>query len=313
MSKSNIIRIQETEPPGWISMPWWLGVFVTLFFLGLTFSSVFLAFSMAMFMGSSVIPVVLLSIISVTALVMCAKSFRVVDTNHCMNMTFFGVYKGTERHEGLRWIFPIGVGTETYNLAILNMSTNPIKVNDKSGSPIEIAGTVVWRIMDPAKFQFAVNGATRFIGNQLEIALRQTAGAYRYDTLDIQGEDSEPEITLRGNVEAVTARLKQEIEKHCDGIGVEIMDFRLTHLAYAPEIARDMLRRQQAEAVLSARSTIAHGAVSIIQDVVGKMESKVALNERERAALVSNLLVVMVGDSGAQPVVPLAKISEDKG
>jgi regulator of protease activity HflC (stomatin/prohibitin superfamily) len=216
-------------------------------------------------------------------------------------LTLFGEYKGTDRSEGLRWANPL-YAKRRISLRARNLNTPTLKVNDKRGNPVEIGVVVVWRVLDTARAVFEVDDFERFVTVQAEAAVRHLAAHYAYD----QGDDAEAnEVTLRGAGDTVAASLKGELEERFDQAGVEVLDAKLSHLAYAPEIAQVMLRRQQAEAIISARTKIVYGAVSMVEMALKGLSERnvVQLDDERKAAMVSNLLVVLCSDNDAQPVI----------
>jgi regulator of protease activity HflC (stomatin/prohibitin superfamily) len=216
-------------------------------------------------------------------------------------LTLFGEYRGTDRSEGLRWANPL-YAKRKISLRARNLNTPTLKVNDKRGNPVEIGVVVVWRVLDTAKAVFDVDDFERFVTVQAEAAVRHLAAHYAYDHGDESGPD---EITLRGAGDTVAATLKAELEARFDSAGVEVLDAKLSHLAYAPEIAQVMLRRQQAEAIISARSKIVYGAVSMVESALKGLSEReiVHLDDERKAAMVSNLLVVLCSDKDTQPVI----------
>jgi regulator of protease activity HflC (stomatin/prohibitin superfamily) len=188
------------------------------------------------------------------------------------------------------------------SLRARNLNTPTLKVNDKRGNPVEIGVVVVWRVLDTARAVFEVDDFERFVNVQAEAAVRHLAAHYAYD----QGDDSDAqEVTLRGAGDTVAATLKDELEERFEQAGVEVLDAKLSHLAYAPEIAQVMLRRQQAEAIISARTKIVYGAVSMVEAALKGLSERgvVELDDERKAAMVSNLLVVLCSDNDVQPVV----------
>ena len=216
-------------------------------------------------------------------------------------LTLFGQYRGTDRSEGLRWANPL-YAKRKISLRARNLNTPTLKVNDKRGNPVEIGVVVVWRVLDTARAVFDVDDFERFVNVQAEAAVRHLAAHYAYDHGDEGGAD---EITLRGAGDTVAATLKAELEARFEPAGVEVLDAKLSHLAYAPEIAQVMLRRQQAEAIISARSKIVYGAVSMVESALKGLSEReiVHLDDERKAAMVSNLLVVLCSDNDAQPVI----------
>ncbi len=213
-------------------------------------------------------------------------------------MLLFGEYRGTVRDTGFFWVNPFVV-RKPISLLLRNLEGSLLKVNDKQGNPIEIAAVVVWRVEDSARATFNVADYTTYVRVQSESAVRHLANSYAYD----HGE--EHEITLRSGVDEVSAALKAELQTRLAEAGVVVEEARLTHLAYAPEIAGAMLRRQQADAIIAARQKIVHGAVSIVEMALTDLTKSnvLTLNDERRAQMVSNLLVVLCSEQNAQPVV----------
>jgi regulator of protease activity HflC (stomatin/prohibitin superfamily) len=213
-------------------------------------------------------------------------------------MLLFGEYRGTVRANGFLWANPFVI-RKPISLRLRNLEGSLLKVNDKQGNPIEIAAVVVWRIEDSARALFNVADYTTYVRVQSESAVRHLANSYAYD----HGE--EHEITLRSAVDEVSAALKAELQSRLAEAGVVVEEARLTHLAYAPEIAGAMLRRQQADAIIAARQKIVHGAVSIVEMALADLakSNMLTMSDDRRAAMVSNLLVVLCSEQNAQPVV----------
>ncbi|WP_030172428.1 SPFH domain-containing protein [Spirillospora albida] len=207
-----------------------------------------------------------------------------------------GKYAGTVREDGLRWVNPI-TERKRVSTRIRNHETGHAKVNDLDGNPIEISAVVVWQVQDTARAVFEVDDFVEFVAFQTEAAVRHIAGSYPYDAAD--------RISLRDNADEITRQLSEELALRVASAGVGIIESRITRLAYAPEIAQAMLRRQQAGAVVAARQRIVEGAVGMVQDALGRLEAQnvVELDEERKAAMVSNLLVVLCADRDAQPVV----------
>lgn len=220
--------------------------------------------------------------------------------------TLFGKYMGTSREEGLRWSNPLYSHDKKFKVSLRarTLTSEHLKVNDKQGNPIEIANVVVWRVEDTAKAVFDVDSYEEYVAMQSETALRHVASVYAYDRFE-EDDAQAPEITLRSNVEEVSEALRKELDVRLSPSGVTVDDARLTHLAYAPEIAQAMLRRQQADAVISARRAIVEGAVSMVDLAVERLSESgtIELDDERKAAMASNLMVVLCGDSEAQPVV----------
>jgi regulator of protease activity HflC (stomatin/prohibitin superfamily) len=216
-------------------------------------------------------------------------------------LLLFGEYKGTDRTEGLRWANPF-YKKQKISLRAHNLASERLKVNDKRGNPIEIAAAIVWRVRDTAQASFDVEDYEEYVRIQAEAAVRHLASSYAYD----EGEDIHAgEITLRGGQDKVAQSLIRELTDRFDQAGIVVEDAKLTHLAYAPEIAQVMLRRQQAEAIIAARSKIVHGAVSMVEMALKGLSERdiVHLDDERRAAMVSNLLVVLCSEGEAQPVI----------
>jgi hypothetical protein len=227
-----------------------------------------------------------------------AVGFYFLQPNQAAAILLFGDYKGTDRHAGLRWRLPWLTRTKI-STRIHNITSDKLKVNDLRGNPIEIAANVVWRVTDTAQALFDVDNYMEFVEIQIESAVRAMAGQYPYD--DFEHKD----VTLRGNAEIVNAELERELQERVSRAGITIDESRLTHLAYAQEIAQAMLRRQQAEAVVAARATLVHGAVGMVEMALQMLSEKdvVELDDERRAAMVSNLMVVLCSERDTQPVV----------
>ena len=243
----------------------------------------------------------LLGIVLIAAGVFVFAGLYMLQPNETAVMMLFGRYVGTDRSEGLRWAFPLYRKRKlTVRARNLNMST--LKVNDKRGNPVELAAAVVWRVRDTAQALFEVDDFERYVSVQAEAALRHLAAQYAYD----EGEDLAPgEMTLRGGAAEVGVALSDELTARFEAAGVETLDAKLTHLAYAPEIAQVMLRRQQAQAIISARARIVHGAVTMVEDALRGLAERdiVELDAERKASMVSNLLVVLCSDRDAQPII----------
>jgi len=228
---------------------------------------------------------------------MC-NGFFALQPNEGRVLVLFGAYRGTVRTSGWHWTNPLNTKLRL-SLRSRNFTSEKLKVNDKRGNPIEIAVVVVWRVQDTAQASFDVDRFIEYVEVQSESAVRHLANCYPYD----HGEQNE--TTLRSGVEDVSLALQQELQERVNKAGVVIEEARLTHLAYAPEIANAMLRRQQAEAIIDARQKIVHGAVSMVEMALADLADKkvVDLDEERKAAMVSNLLVVLCGDQEAHPVI----------
>ncbi|MFN2611603.1 MAG: SPFH domain-containing protein [Actinomycetota bacterium] len=240
----------------------------------------------------------ILAIVVFVAAVIIASGFVVIQPNQSRVITFLGTYLGTVRESGWRWTLPL-TSKETVSLRIANFDSEMLKVNDAVGNPVEISAVIVWRIIDTAKAVFSVEDYGNFIAIQTETAVRHVASYYPYDTYE------EGKASLRANADQVTETLHTELQEHLETAGIEVMRTQLRRLAYAPEIAADMLRRQQAEAVVAARSRIVDGAVGMVQAALEQLSANdiVVLDEERKAAMVSNLLVVLCSEHHAQPVI----------
>lgn len=225
--------------------------------------------------------------------------FIIVNPNESRVMIFFGEYKGTLRDNGFFWANPFFT-KKNVSLKAMNLNGQTIKVNDKQGNPIEIAAVIVWQVEDTAKASFAVNDFVQYIAIQSEAAVRHLAGTCPYDNLE-----HEDEVSLRSGGEKVNDMLESELTERMQRAGIRIIEARISHLAYAPEIAGAMLQRQQATAVVAARKQIVEGAVGMVEMALAKLSEKeiVHLDEERKAAMVSNLLVVLCGDKNVSPVV----------
>ena len=221
-----------------------------------------------------------------------------IQPNEAVAILLFGAYRGTDLTPGLRWVIP-WYSRKKVSMRVRNVTSDKLKVNDNRGNPIEIAANVVWRVRDSAQALFDVDDYAAFVNIQIDTALRDITSHYAYD----HGEEHEP--TLRADAELVADKLRDELQERVKVAGVIIDEARLAHLAYASEIASAMLKRQQAEAVLAARRLIVQGAVGMVETALEQLSERgvVDLDEERKAAMVSNLLVVLCADREAQPVV----------
>ncbi|AIK29904.1 SPFH domain-containing protein [Bacillus anthracis] len=228
-----------------------------------------------------------------------ATGIGIVQPNQAKVITFFGNYLGTIRQNGLFLTIPFAF-RQTVSLRVENFNSKKLKVNDVDGNPIEIAAVIVYKVVDSAKAMFGVEHYDRFVEIQSETAIRHVATKYPYDKFQ-----DETCITLRGNTEEISEELKRELEARLEIAGVEVLETRLTHLAYATEIAHAMLQRQQAKAVLAARKEIVEGAVKMAKDSIHMLDEEgvLELDDERKANMVNNLLVAIVSDKGAQPVI----------
>ena len=238
------------------------------------------------------------SIVLLIILVICYKGFFMVAPNQSKVLQLFGTYVGSVRETGLRWANPF-YSKETVSLRVRNFESEMLKVNDSSGNPIEIAAVVVWKVVDSAEAVFEVDDYVNYVHIQSEAALRNLATAHPYEAHD------EGVVALRSDPQDIADKLKDEVQERLGKAGVEVIEARISHLAYAPEIASAMLKRQQAQAVVAARMQIVDGAVGMVQMALEQLERDriVDLDEERKAAMVSNLLVVLCGEENARPVL----------
>jgi len=277
-------RVEIQERPAW-AISGWAGVLVVLVCIA---ASILLAESSA----------ALFTIVPVLVAVVVLTSLVVVQPGQTKVVRFFGSYVGTVRRSGLWWILPLA-DRRNLSIRVRNFETNHLKVNDADGNPVEIASIVVWQVADTSRAVYAVDDYVNFVQVQAESALRHVATTHPYDDPTGQG------TSLRGSTDVVAAELAQEVAQRVAIAGVEIVEVRISHLAYASEIAQAMLRRQQANAVVAARSRIVEGAVGMVELALARLNERgiVELDEERKAAMVSNLLVVLCADQPASPVV----------
>ncbi|MDO4264754.1 MAG: SPFH domain-containing protein [Deinococcus sp.] len=231
------------------------------------------------------------------------RGFFVVAPNQAVVLTLFGRYIGTVRQNGYFWANPLA-GRQDISLRIRNFQSQLVKVNDAAGNPVEIAAVIVWRVVDTARASFDVENYNSFVDVQAETALRHLGTAFAYEAYGLD-DDGQPVVSLRGRPDEVAHYLREDLQARLALAGVEVLDARISHLAYAPEIASAMLQRQQAEAVLQARQVIVEGAVGMVQMAIERLERDgvVDLDRENRAELVNNLLVVLTSERGAQPTL----------
>jgi len=268
---------------------WKINGFIALIFMLLVLAGTIYSFiKMQIIFG-----IVLMLVFSVIS-----AGMRIVQPNQAVVLTFFGRYIGTLREAGFWFTVPFAIG-KTVSLRVRNFNSEKLKVNDVEGNPIEIAAVLVIKVVDAAKAVFDVDDYEKFVEIQSETALRHVATKYPYD--DFAGDGS----SLRGNTEEVAAELAGELQARLDVAGVEVIEARLTHLAYATEIASAMLQRQQATAIISARQKIVEGAVGMAQMAIEQLlhDGTVELDQERKVALINNLLVAIVSDRAAQPVI----------
>jgi regulator of protease activity HflC (stomatin/prohibitin superfamily) len=230
-------------------------------------------------------------------------SLVIVPPGRTSVIQFFGSYVGTVRHPGFWWVLPLTV-RRTVSVRVRNFETAHLKVNDADGNPVEIAAIVVWQVADTAKSTYAVDNYLNFVSVQAESALRHVATSHPYDDTTNAG------TSLRGSTDVVAAQLAREVAERVSIAGIEIVEVRISHLAYAQEIAQAMLRRQQANAVVAARSRIVEGAVGMVEMALARLTENgaITLDEERTAAMVSNLMVVLCGDQPPSPVVNVGSL-----
>jgi regulator of protease activity HflC (stomatin/prohibitin superfamily) len=250
--------------------------------------------------SGSTTALVIVGIALIVAAALASPGLVAVQPNESSVVILFGRYVGTLRNSGLWWVNPFTVfDRETISMRVRNFQSERVKVNDARGNPIEIAAVVVWRVADTARAVFDVEDFLQFVVVQSETALRHLANQYPYDDYD------EGTVSLRDHADEVRGGLEAELQSRLERAGIEILETRLTHLAYAPEIAEVMLRRQQAEAILAARRTMVQGAVALVQMALAQLADSdlVELDPERKAAMVSNLMVVLSGDHSPTPVI----------
>jgi regulator of protease activity HflC (stomatin/prohibitin superfamily) len=290
-------ELQRRTVSGWLALPAWLAAMVVLgiVFYGFAYS--------AAHTPASIVPVreiwgmVICGLVFVLLIILAAGLFT-LQPNEAVVLLLFGAYKGTVRKAGFHWANPFFHKIRV-SLRTRNFNTEKLKVNDLRGNPTDIAAVVVWRVENTAQATFDIQDYNNYVHIQSEAALRHLASRYPYDTT------ADHELSLRGSMDEVSRALQQELQERLSKAGVIVEEARLSHLAYAPEIAGAMLRRQQAEAIIAARKRIVEGAVGMVEMALEQLESKntVHLDDERKAAMVSNLLVVLCGEQAAQPVV----------
>jgi regulator of protease activity HflC (stomatin/prohibitin superfamily) len=231
--------------------------------------------------------------------VFCSVGFLVLKPNEAAVLTLFGRYMGTVRREGFHWVNPF-YAKQKLSLRVRNFTTPTLKVNDKVGNPIDVAAVVVWLIRDTAQAVFDVDDFETYIKTQCEMALRDVVSTHPYD------EKKDEHVSLRGNTGAISDLLKESLQRSVNVAGIEILEMRITHLAYAPEIASIMLRRQQAEALIQAREKMVDGAIGMVKMALDRFhtENITEMTAAQKATLISNMMLVLLSDEGAQPVIP---------
>jgi len=296
MSEGNKPMVRSQERPsstfnGYLMLLFWLALIPWTIFS-------FVMFANAMDEGRFLLGWLLSLIVGVPLFLFILCGFFMLQPNTSAVITLFGAYRGTERTQGLRWIWP-WMGRKKVSVRAHNVHSERIKINDKRGNPIDVACNVVWRVADTAQAVFDVDDYKTFVNIQIEAALRTVGARHPYD--DLEGEES----TLRGSPDVINSELRTELNERLHVAGIEVDEAGLTHLAYASEIAGAMLRRQQAEAVIAARAKLVMGAVSMVQMALDKLseDNIVHLDDERRATMVSNLMVVLCGDRDVTPVV----------
>ncbi len=291
MTQQNISRTQER---GGFSIP---GVPLFILFLGAIIASII------MFILKENEFYIFLGVLMVVLGVLGLSGFYSIQPNEAVALLMFGEYQGTDRAHGLRWVFP-WISRKKISMRVRNVTSDTLKVNDKDGNPIEIAANVVWRVKDSAQALFDVDSYESFCRIEIDTALRDIAAHYSYD------HAHEGELTLRGHAEEVAELLGERLNARLEIGGMMVDEARISHLAYAQEIAGAMLKRQQAQAVLAARQLIVNGAVGMVEQALHQLSERgvVELDEERKAQMVANLLVVLCSDKDAQPVLNTGSI-----
>ena len=296
MSDSHHTMTSSRERSAWSTS----GYLILLAFLALLALTVWriISFAGSQPDDSAVFGFVVSTGLSAVALVVLASGFYMIQPNQAAAITLFGSYRGSDRNTGLRWVWP-WMGKTKISVRANNLISDRIKVNDLRGNPIEMAAQVVWRVVDTAQALYDVDDYKAFVMVQIEAAVRTIGSRYPYDDF------THAEVTLRGNHDEVGVELRKELIARLTQAGISVDECGFTHLAYAQEIAGAMLRRQQAEAVVAARKTLVEGAVGMVEMALGMLSEKnvVHLDDERKAAMVSNLMVVLCGERDTQPVV----------
>ena len=289
MSEENINEREAFYASGWLILVLWL----------LALGSIIVLFVGRVMQGGEP---PLGAFIGVGVLFFLTKGFVILPPNIAGVLTFFGRYSGTIRQSGFFWFNPFSK-RQNISLRVVNLNTPTLKVNDHAGNPIEVAAVIAWRVNDTAKASFEVENYANYLAIQGESAIRAVISTRVYDG-DEQGRNS-----LRGDLAGVAQALADTIQEHVELAGLEVIEAKITHLAYAPEIASAMLRRQQAEAVIAARQLIVEGAVGMVRMALDKLQSEgvVTLSDSDRVKLTCNLLTVLVSESETQPVLSVAR------
>ena len=296
MSDAHLVMTSSRERSAWSTS----GYFILLAFLALLALTIWriISFAGSNPDDSAVFGFVVPTGLSALALVVLASGFYMIQPNQAAAITLFGSYRGSDRNTGLRWVWP-WMGKTKISVRANNLISDRIKVNDLRGNPIEMAAQVVWRVVDTAQALYDVDDYKAFVMVQIEAAVRTIGSRYPYDDF------THAEVTLRGNHDEVGIELRKVLIARLTQAGISVDECGFTHLAYAQEIAGAMLRRQQAEAVVAARKTLVEGAVGMVEMALGMLSEKnvVHLDDERKAAMVSNLMVVLCGERDTQPVV----------
>jgi len=282
-----MIREKELHPPS--------GIAVLVFLVPATLGAVTMLVLAA---RTHQVALVVVCALVVALLGLLFAGLFVVNPNEAKVLQLFGHYAGSAREPGLRWANPFYTKRKV-SLRVVSFESGKLKVNDLDGNPVEIAAIVVWNVVDSAQAAFQVDDYAEYVRVQSEAALRGLASRYPYDAHD------EEKTSLRGSTALVAEQLQKEVEERVEAAGVQVLEARISHLAYAPEIAQAMLQRQQAAAIIAARTRIVEGAVSMVEMALARLlaNGTVHLDEERKAAMVSNLLVVLCGDRSAHPVI----------
>ncbi|MBY6276519.1 SPFH domain-containing protein [Symbiobacterium thermophilum] len=284
------------------ALPGWIGLVTVLLLIGLSIWLFALGLPDAPWLRPSPVLLAVSAVLFLVACICCNGLF-VVQPNQARVLVLFGRYTGTVKADGWYFVNPL-VSKRPVSLRVRNFTSPQLKVNDANGNPIEIAAVVVWRVVDTARAVFSVEDYNAFVEVQSETAIRHLASQYPYDDGLNEGE-----LSLRGSAEEVALALKKELQDRLEMAGIAVIEARISHLAYSPEIAGAMLQRQQAAAIIAARQKIVEGAVSMVEMALDMLDQhrKVELTPERKAELVANLLVVLTSDRAATPTLPLAR------
>ncbi len=290
-------EFQRRTANGWLMLPTLSAAFVVLVYVFYRFAYLAAQVPRHTVPVTEIWGMVVCGLVFAVLLILAAGFFT-LQPNEAAVLLLLGAYKGTARDAGFHWANPFYHKTKI-SLRTRNFNTEKLKVNDQRGNPTDIAAVVVWRVHNTAQATFDIQDYNNYVHIQSEAALRHLASRYPYDTT------ADSELSLRGSMDEVSRALLEELQERLGKAGVIVEEARLSHLAYAPEIAGAMLRRQQAEAIIAARKRIVEGAVGMVEMALDQLESKktVHLDDERKAAMVSNLLVVLCGEQAAQPVV----------